>query len=107
MNFNKCEHCNHKKICKFIEPLRKLQLYTNDWIESYEADDIINIDIDCQGCEENKNKLHIISVDICHCEENKNKSYIDKNIESSPVKFYSGTSPVVGTESDSSKNVIY
>ena len=90
MNFNKCEHCNHKKVCKFIEPLRKLQLYTNDWIESYEADDIINIDIDCQDYEENKNK-----------------SYIDKNIESSSVKFYSGTSPVVGTESDSSKNVIY
>lgn len=107
MDFNKCEYCGHKKVCKFIEPLRKLQLYINDWIESYEADDIINIDIDCQHHEENKNKLRTTSIAICHCEENKNKSYIDKSIESSPVKFYSGTSPVVGTESDSSKNVIY
>lgn len=107
MNFNKCEYCNHKEVCKFIEPLRKLQLYTNDWIESYEADNIVNIDIDCQRYEENENKSYIANVAVCHCEENKNKSYIDKNVESSSVKFYGGTSPIADTESDSSKNVIY
>ena len=24
MDFNKCEHYSHKKICKFIEPLKKI-----------------------------------------------------------------------------------
>lgn len=85
MNFTKCEHCNHKKVCKFIEPLRKLQLYMNDWVESYKADNIINIDIDCQGCE--------------------NKVYTDKSVE--PTGKIYGSSTTTDTESVFVKNVIY
>lgn len=90
MDFTKCGSCNHKDVCKFIIPITNLQVYVNDWSNTAGADDIVSVDINCQCYKENKNKLHI-----------------DKNVESSSVKFYSGTSPVAGTESDSSKNVIY
>lgn len=83
MDFNKCEHCSHKKVCKFIQPLKKLQLYTNDWIESYEADNIINIDIDCQSCD--------------------NKVCTDKSVEPTGKIYGSSTT----TDTVFVKNVIY